>query len=286
MKKRYQLLACFCAAILAATGSTFPASASQLSPTRIWGPVTKESDSRLTIDNHSSSSSSGAIVINLSEETKILDAVSGMPLSLDQISDGESVYAYVGPAMTMSLPPQTSSPVVLARIPADFKVPDYIEVASMEKNGSGYTLTSVDGLTFQVPDTCSITPYLTRNMLVLENLYPGAHCLVWSDASNTASKIMMFQPYAPGSQENQSGWILTSGTAGTSDAEWTYKNADGSLAYGWLQDNGKWYYLNPETGIMERGFIQVDGKTYYMTADGSMLTSAHTFTPDSTGALY
>ena len=147
---------------------------------------------------------------------------------------------------------------------------------------------------FQVPADCPILPYLTRNMLYLENLYPGARCLVWSDGS-TASKIMMFQPYGPeeaGSEdtvqpyEQQTGWVLTEGEAGTADARWIYYNQDGSLAKGWVEDSGKWYFLNLETGVMERScFIQVDGKTYYMQEDGSMLTEAKTFTPAADGSL-
>lgn len=289
MTKKTRIIAALCAAGLLAAGGTFSSMAETLSPVRIWGAVTVDSADRITVDNHSSNSMSGDIVIHISEDTKILDAVSGMPLAADQLTDGETVYAYVGPAMTMSLPPQTGADLILAQIPADYKVPDYIKVASMEAADGGYRLTSSDGLVFQVPSDCTITPYLTRNMLYLENLYPGAHCLVWSDSSKTASKIMMFQPYSAeegaSSSAPQTGWVLESGQAGTADAQWLYYNADGTLAKGWIEDGGKWYFLNTDTGRMERGFIQVNGKTYYMQEDGSMLTETRTFTPAADGSL-
>ena len=78
---------------------------------------------------------------------------------------------------------------------------------------------------------------------------------------------------------------LEGGEEQTADAVWVYYHADGTKATGWLLDQGKWYYLNPETGIMERGFIQIDGKTYYLQQDGSMLTEPKMFTPGTDGAL-
>ena len=296
MIQKKSIIAAVCAAALISAGGTFSSMAEPMSSLRVWGPVTESSDSRLTLDNQSTNSSMGDMIIHISEDTKVLNAVSGMPEAADQISAGETVYAYISQAMTMSLPPQTTADLILTDIPADFKVPDYIEVASMDAVDGGYRLTSADGLTFQVASDCPITPYLTRNMLYLENLYPGARCLVWSDSANNATSIMMFQPYGPeepGSEntfssypEMQTGWVLTGGTAGTEDAQWLYYNGDGTLAKGWIEDNGNWYFLNLETGLMERNcFIQVNGKTYYMQADGTMLTEARTFTPAADGSL-
>lgn len=285
--------------------TAFPAGAASLSPVRMWGAVTKESDTMLGLDNQNPSGYQGQILLKISEETRILDAVSRMPVAADSLRDGETIYAYAGQIMTASLPPQMNADLILARIPADYKVPSYIQVKSMEKAGEGYSLTSIDDQVFQVPQDCSLTPYLTRNMIYPENLYEGARCLVWSDQNGNASRIMMFPPYyqeseeselqgpglrEPGNQEAQNqktGWILQSGTEGASDAQWVYYLTDSTQARGWLldQEDGKWYYLNPETGIMERGFIHADGKTYYLQQDGSMLTEARTFTPDQNGAL-
>ncbi|HIZ78377.1 MAG TPA: hypothetical protein IAA17_01100 [Candidatus Lachnoclostridium stercorigallinarum] len=294
MIQKKSILAVFCAAALISTGGAFSSMAEPSSDLRIYGPVTENSGSRLTLDNQSTNSATGEMVIHIAEDTKILNAVTGMPEAADQIASGETVYAYISQVMTMSIPPQTTADLILTDIPADYKIPDYIEVASMDAVDGGYRLTAADGLTFQVPSDCPITPYLTRNMLYLENLYSGARCLVWSDTNGTASQIMMFQPYSSGEGESsettqaaqQTGWVLTGGEAGTETAQWIYYNADGTLAKGWIEDGGNWYFLNLDTGIMERScFIQVDGKTYYMQADGTMLTEARTFTPAADGSL-
>ena len=59
---------------------------------RIYGPVTKQEDGRLSIDNQSDMSISGEIILNVSEEyTYILDAVTGLPLKEEDIKDDKSM---------------------------------------------------------------------------------------------------------------------------------------------------------------------------------------------------
>lgn len=182
---------------MAMTGCASKSQEEKPEPLRVWGPVSVESDTTLVVSNENDKFTAGDIVLNLSEETRILDVASGMPLSVEQLKDGETIYAYISQAMTASLPPKTSASMILANIQEGSKVPDYIEVKSMEQKGGDYELTSVDGLVFQVPSDCIINPYMTRNMLYLENIYEGAHCLVWSDDADNAASIMMFPPYEP-----------------------------------------------------------------------------------------
>lgn len=162
---------------------------------RIYGPVTKLEDGRLSIDNQSGMSTSGEIVLNVPDEaTRILDAVTGMPAAPDDMKDGDTIYAYIGPAMTMSLPPITNATVIFTNIPADAKVPDYVEVKSMitDASTSKSVLTGADGTKYTLADDCNIFPYLTRNIVTLDDLAEGKTCVVWSDDENTAVKIMLF----------------------------------------------------------------------------------------------
>ena len=161
---------------------------------RIFGPVTRTEDGRLSIDNQSGVSSSGEIILNVADETYILDAVSGLPIKLEDIKDGDTIYAYIGPAMTMSLPPMTNATVIFANIPADAKVPDYVEVKSMitDATTSKSVLTAIDGTEYTLADDCNIFPYLTRNIVTLDDLTQGRKCVVWADDENSAVKIMVF----------------------------------------------------------------------------------------------
>jgi len=160
----------------------------------IWGPVLSVTDGMVTIDNQSGNSYAGELVLTVSdEETLVLDAVNGFPMQTADIKVGESVYAYIGPMMTMSLPPQTPAQMILAGIPAGFKAPAYVTVESMTQGADGsWTLTAVDGAVYQVPADCMIIPYLTRNLVRLESVVKGSKLLLWSDAQNVGQKIVLF----------------------------------------------------------------------------------------------
>ena len=161
---------------------------------RIWGSVSHDEDGKLVIDNQSGVSSEGEIVLNTSEETVILDAVTGDPMSAEDLKDGETIYAYISEAMTMSLPPQTSATVIFANIPQDFKAPDYITVKNVmtDASSSKVMLNAQDGTSYEIGEDCEITPYLTRNIVTVDDLTEGRTCVVWSDSDNVASKILVF----------------------------------------------------------------------------------------------
>lgn len=162
---------------------------------RIYGPVTKLEDGRLSIDNQSGMSTSGEIILNVSpESTYILDAVTGLPVKEEDIQGGDTIYVYIGPAMTMSLPPMTNAQIIFANIPADAKVPDYVEVKSMitDASTSKSVLAAADGTEYTLAPDCNIFPYLTRNIVTLDDLTQGRSCVVWADDENEAVKIMVF----------------------------------------------------------------------------------------------
>lgn len=251
----------------------------------VYGTMEKMEDERLFVTNSNPEFSQNEIILSTGN-ARILDAVTGMPVAFDDLNDNETIYAYIGPAMTLSLPPQASAELILAKIPADYRVPVYATVADLQMNQDGSAvLTTTDGDQFQVPADCVTVPYLTRNMVYIDSFTPGSTCLIWCEGNtNTAYRMMQF---AKGPAEGDgSDLIKRFGWAQNEDGTWVYYNADGELHTGWLQVDGKWYYLNPETGIMHTGFLTVDGKTYYLQADGSMLTSPMTFTPAEDGSLH
>lgn len=161
---------------------------------RIWGTVTSVEENRIVLNNQSGASFEGEMVLHISDETtKVLGAVDGLPLSLSDIHVGDSVYAYIGPAMTLSLPPQTAAEMIIAGIPADFKVPEYITVDSMTWNeDTSWTLVSSEGTTYQIPGECPVIPYLTRQMVYLPDVTEGRELLIWSNAENVGQKLILF----------------------------------------------------------------------------------------------
>ena len=114
-------------------------------------------------------------------------------MELKDLQAGETVYAYIGPAMAMSLPPQATGEVVIGKIPADAKAPEYITVKSMTANADGsWSLVSTAGTEYAVSADCRILPYLTRQIVSLEDVEQGSNLLVWSDSENQAQKLVLF----------------------------------------------------------------------------------------------
>lgn len=285
MKKLHKtLLSALCLTAILSTGGAMRIHASLttdlMNPIRISGPVTKTDGNYLTIDNTSGQSYPGEIRVSISEHTRILDAVNGYPVAYEDIKDGESAYIYIGSAMGMSLPPVANASMVLCQVPADFKVPEYLKVSSLELNADGVsgTLHTTTGTSYTIPADAQILPYLTRNIVRIQDLTKGKTCLLWSDDQNRATKIVIFPENAQ-EQPPVSEWVQK-------DGSWYYYDEDGQMATGWLHESNQWYYLDPATGIMHTGFLTLEGKTYYMQENGSMLTKPKAFTPDENGVLH
>lgn len=219
--KRYKIAGICLSLAIAAVLPAMPTAAAQIgsvSPVEVWGNLKNKTGTSWTVENQNPGGYEGEFIEHISEDTKLLDTETGMPVPEAEVEEGSLVYAYTKAAVTASIPPQSEALLCLTNIPGGVSIPDYVKALEIEK------------------------------ML-------------------------------------QTGWKLEGGRAGTPDAVWVYYKEVGNKHFGWLEDAGKWYYLNPETGMMERGFIQIDGKTYYLLEDGSLLTESRVFVPDQNGVL-
>lgn len=288
MKKTGMMTSLLCAAaVTAAMGFTSLAENTngQLPDVLFDGTVGKVEEGRFYMNRYLGDGTE-EVVVNITDDTKILDAVNGYPVSYDSLEEGESIRVYVGPAMTMSLPPITNGRIIFTDIPADFRLPSYETVTSLTKNQEGtYTVVTAAGNSYRVDDSTILLPYLTRNMVYADNLQPGVNFIVWSQDADQAYQIVIFpgeNGYGSGTDDAAAakphGWSETS-------EGWYYYDR-GEIKRGWLLDGEDWYYLNPENGLMETGFVTVDGKTYYLNEDGRMLKEARVFAPDENGVLH
>lgn len=190
-----------------------------LAPLQVCGQATRLESGSLFLKSSDKSALHQEIIIHLSETTPVVDAVSGLPMDAAEIRDGDTVYAWVGPAMTMSLPPQTSAAVVVANIPADFAVPQYCEITGGDHTatiaiypapprtevnlpyaGGGKT----DSL--RIPVTAQISPWLTKQIVTVDDLVPGTRVLVWRGTDGEVSRVQMLPNV-------YRGYILANGAA-------------------------------------------------------------------------
>lgn len=208
----------------------------KLSPVRVWGTVTKLENGSLLLENSDENDPNREIVVHIGNAL-CLDAVTGLPLNPDALKDGDMAYAWVGPAMTMSLPPQASAAVIVGNIPADYAVPQYYQVAEVKPQSmiaiypppalTYVDLETTDGHALKITDQAELTAYLTKNIVRLEDFIPGTSFLVWSDAGGTPQRVMVF-PYAYRGYAawTEDGRVTVNGAPLAVNAR---KNADGTV---------------------------------------------------------
>lgn len=222
--RRLAALALCAALLIPAAGAadvSAPADPAPLPAThRTWGTVTHLEGGSLMLQNDTGAENTmDELILHVDENTLILNAATGMPIALADVKDGETVYVNTSPVMTMSLPAQTYAVLILAQLPADMAAPAYYEVTGFQMISTKMTqnnrITATvstdqgDKLTFSLTDkldesgarqyilkdAVEFTPYLTRNIVSVLDLVPGARILVWADAAGKPSKVMVF-PYA------------------------------------------------------------------------------------------
>lgn len=200
---------CLALALCAAALCALPAFAAEtqadvpvyLPPVRVWGAVTRLENGTLLLQNSNENDPCHEIVLHLTETTPVVDAATGLPLSRE-LRDGETVYVWVGPAMTLSLPPQASAEAVVANIPADFAVPQYVQIAKVQPQVviaiypppplTPVELVTTGGEKLTVTKDTQLMPWLTRQLVTLDSLIPGSRLLVWKDLKGTVTKVLVF----------------------------------------------------------------------------------------------
>ena len=164
-----------------------------MAPVRVWGRVTKLDSGGLLVQNSNENDPYHEIILH-GESIRILDAVTGLPLDRD-LRDGEVIYAWVGPAMTMSLPPHATAQIIVANIPPDAGAPQYYPVAKVRAQDDGpecVDLVTTDGTELTVTKDAVLFPYLTRQMVYLSSIVPGNCILVWTGAAGVVTRVMLF----------------------------------------------------------------------------------------------
>ena len=219
MKKR--ILQCLslvlCAALLsipAAAAETEEETPARLGPVAYWGTVTWIDEDSFLLDRGERDDLSDAVVVHVGD-APCLDAVTGNTMNVKDLKDGDTAYAWVGPAMMLSMPPQSAASLILGNIPADYAVPQYYEITgSVITEASAVLSVAGSNDTVTVPASAQVSPYLTRNLVTLADLVPGTRILVWSDAKGTPEKVLVFAyEYRGYVAAAEDGTVSVNGTA-------------------------------------------------------------------------
>ncbi len=163
-------------------------------PVKVWGSIVSVDGDEITVDNQSDTSAPGEMIIHIDPaHSVVVDAVNGLPVELSDLEKGESFAAYLGPAMTMSLPPQTTAYAVIVQIPEDFKAPAFVFAAGTIVDTDNGKLLDVYGeQDYMLADGVEVLPYLTRNIVTLDDIHDGSRCLIWTDEYDMVTKLVLF----------------------------------------------------------------------------------------------
>ena len=164
-----------------------------LPPVRVWGQLTAQTGRGLLLQSTDEAAPYGRVILR-GEHALCLDAVTGMPLDRKDLREGETLWAWIGPAVTLSLPPQAEALVILGNLPTDGNIPWYHVAARTEPCSGGVTVTTTDSRTLTVTGETELFPYLTRQIVRPEDLVPGSRMLVWTDDGGAVTRAMVFAP--------------------------------------------------------------------------------------------
>ena len=116
----------------------------------------------------------------------VVDAVSGLPVSMSDLEEGDFVYAWASNAMTMSLPPQTSLQALIVNVPEDAGAPSYVVVtdATYDVDYTGnLEITDQDGNVWSANEDTEVSPFKTRNIVTLDDITEGSRLIIWDNCS-------------------------------------------------------------------------------------------------------
>ena len=94
---------------------------------------------------------------------------------------------------------------MVGNIPADYRAPQYYEITEILPTATTaiypapeqteVKLKAAGGQELTVPVSAQITPWLTRQLVTVNDLVPGAQVLVWTNTENQVEKVLLL-PYA------------------------------------------------------------------------------------------
>jgi len=202
MKKLLKLLLALtaCSAALCVTASA--ARIDNHAPTKVWGKVSPWDAEGVFLKNDDKDDRFREVVVHIGDAPAV-DAATGLPLDMESVKEGDTLYAWIGPAATMSLPPQVFAKVVVGNVPEDAACPEYYELTSggwIDPAGSDEIVFGVKSEDEQshdltIPLDAEVTPWLTRQIIRLEGIEAGSQILVWRNQEGTVTKVLVF-PYA------------------------------------------------------------------------------------------
>lgn len=162
---------------------------------RVWGKVSPWEGEGIYLKNDSGDGSLDQVVVHPGDAPAV-DASTGLPLDLEKVKEGDILYVWTSPMMALSMPPQATAVAIVGNVPADAQAPEFCEIAqhvwrfpAEDHKNPVFQLTG--GGELEVTDKTVYTPWLTRQIVGMDDLVPGTRVLAWKDKNGAAEKIQL-----------------------------------------------------------------------------------------------
>lgn len=168
---------------------------------RVWGKVSPWDGEGIYLKNDEDNGLS-EVVIHPGDAPAV-DASTGLPLDLETVKEGDTLYVWSTPVMALSMPPQMGALAIVGNVPEGQEAPEFCEVAQHvwrfapedQKNPvlnlAGGGVWHTQGEQLELTDKTVYTPWLTKQIVGMDDLVPGTRMLVWKDENGAAEKIQL-----------------------------------------------------------------------------------------------
>ncbi len=140
------------------------------------------------------------LTLNISPETVAIDNTTGLPLNLDSLKIGDTIFAYFSEAMTRSIPPQSAATAIIGNIQQNTAPAKFITVGEVSKNNDGSITVISEDHQYQItiPADLTLMPYKTKQIITLDDIKVGTPLFAWFEfmtlsipAQATATKVVV-----------------------------------------------------------------------------------------------
>lgn len=123
------------------------------------------------------------VIYHVSDQTLCLDSGKGTKMDLNDLKVNDGVYFYHSPAMTMSIPPQTSVEAIVGNMPMDVACARFHTVEAIESLPDGFRITTdKGGLHITIPKDATATSYADNSAFDLADLKEGDRIFTWYES--------------------------------------------------------------------------------------------------------
>lgn len=121
------------------------------------------------------------LVLNVSEETMVLDSKTGLMGKLKDLKIGDLIYAYYSPTMTRSLPPQSFATAIITGIEKDKPYARLFTVKEvMSSNDEEVRVLNEEGdLVARISKDIPFSPFKTKQIVKLQDIKVGTQLFLW-----------------------------------------------------------------------------------------------------------